>query len=115
MPAAVLLHSSQRDYLHQKLKDLEARIAASKGQRQATDREKRLAAAAAQLKKEVPGGRTMLRLRLCRLSCKGKLLLHCIPSGNSHEAALCSGMSPPDDVECYPALSPGDLQVCLVV
>lgn len=55
---AVLRCSSQREYLHGKLRDLESRIASSRSQRQATDREKRLAAAAAKLKKEVPGGGT---------------------------------------------------------
>eukprot|EP00879_Flechtneria_rotunda_P007607 GHRR01007978.1.p1 GENE.GHRR01007978.1~~GHRR01007978.1.p1 ORF type:complete len:1008 (+),score=459.35 GHRR01007978.1:1304-4327(+) len=47
--------SSQRDYLMGKVRDIEGRLLASKGMRQATDREKRLAAAAARLRKEVPG------------------------------------------------------------
>lgn len=47
--------SSQRDYMLSKLRDLEGKLSASKSVRQATDRERRLAAAAAKLKKEIPG------------------------------------------------------------
>jgi hypothetical protein len=47
--------SSQRDYLLGKLREVEGKLQASKSVRQATDRERRLAAAAAKLKKEVPG------------------------------------------------------------
>ncbi|KAF8072553.1 SMC1 [Scenedesmus sp. PABB004] len=47
--------SSQRDALLGKLRELEGRLAASKSVRQATDRERRLASAAAKLQKDVPG------------------------------------------------------------
>uniref|UniRef100_A0A383VHM8 Structural maintenance of chromosomes protein n=1 Tax=Tetradesmus obliquus TaxID=3088 RepID=A0A383VHM8_TETOB len=47
--------SSQREYLQGKLREVEGRLNASKSVRSATDRERRLAAAAAKLKKEVPG------------------------------------------------------------
>jgi hypothetical protein len=53
--ACLLVCSSQRDYLLGKLREVEGKLQASKSVRQATDRERRLAAAAAKLKKEVPG------------------------------------------------------------
>eukprot|EP00775_Hariotina_reticulata_P012126 gene12126-12264_t len=47
--------SSERDHLLGKLRGLQQKLEASKGVRQATEREKKLASAAAKLKKEVPG------------------------------------------------------------
>ena len=58
--------SSQRDYLLGKLRELEGRLADSKGQRHATMREKNLAAAAARLKKELTGEHHWLQLQLAQ-------------------------------------------------
>jgi hypothetical protein len=56
--------SSQREYLQGKLREVETRLNASKSVRQATDRERRLASAAAKLKKEVPGAHSSLQPKM---------------------------------------------------
>jgi len=55
VPHCCSVHSSERDYLLGKLNSIQQKLTASKGMRQATEREKRLATAAARLKKDVPG------------------------------------------------------------
>jgi len=77
--AVAMLDSSQRDYLLGKLRDIEHKLQASKGVRQATEREKRLASAAATLKKEVPGGAA---LEDAPSAC-------CIPHLCLHSSDLC--------------------------